>query len=148
MDVESSRGIKFPSSHASKTHLFRISDDTKSYRNGTRSEPPSLTENNTVSEKDWPDEKLDFDLTWCMAANYSNDDKPPFGSWTVFNSMVTDKRTIQSDLDYFPVIPYPPNESVLKDHLDFLIDHKSDLEIDNIFCHSDQNIANNVEGGI
>ena len=151
MDVESSRGIKFPSSHASKTHLCRISDDTMSYRNGTRSEPPSLTENNTVFEKDWPDEKLDFDLTWCMAANYSNDDKieiPPFGSWTVFNSMVTNKRTIQSDLDYFPLIPYPPNESVLKDHLDFLIDHKSDLEIDNIFCHSDQNIANNVEGGI
>ena len=47
---------------------------------------------------------------------------PPFGSWTVFESMVTDKRTVQSDLDYSPVKPYPPNESVLKDYLDFLID--------------------------
>ena len=43
-----------------------------------------------------------------MAANRSNDDEiemPPFKSWTVFKSMVTDKRTIQSDLDHFPVIP-------------------------------------------
>ena len=42
-----------------------------------------------------------------MAANHSNDDEiemPPLGSWIVFNSMVTNKRTIQSDLDYFPVI--------------------------------------------
>ena len=61
--------------------------------------------------------------------------------------MVTDKRTIQSDLDYFPVIPYPPNESVLKDYLDFLIDLKNDLEIDNRFCYSDQDITNNSDGG-
>ena len=54
--------------------------------------------------------------------------------------MVTDKRTIQSDLDYFPVIPYPPNESVLKYYLDFLIDLKNDLEIDNRFCYSDQDV--------
>ena len=62
-----------------------------------------------------------------MAANHSNDDEiemPPFTSWTVFNSVVTDKRTIQYDLDHLPLIPYPPNESVLKDYLDFLIDLK------------------------
>ena len=75
-----------------------------------------------------------------MAANHSNDDEiemPSFGSQTVFNSMVTNKRTIQSDLDYFPVIPYPPNEFVLKDYLDFFIDLRSDVEIDNIFFNSD-----------
>ena len=80
-----------------------------------------------------------FDTT-SMAASHSTDDEiemPPFKSWTLFNSMVTHKRTIQSDLDYFSVIFYPPNESVLKDYLDFLIDLKNDLEIDNIFCHSD-----------
>ena len=78
-----------------------------------------------------------------MAANHSNDDEiemPSFGSQTVFNSVVTNKRTIQSDLDYFPVIPYPPNEFVLKDYLDFFIDLKSDVEIDNIFFHSDQDV--------
>ena len=77
-----------------------------------------------------------------MVANHGNDDEiamAPFGSWTVFSSMVTDKRTIQPDLGYFSVIPYQPNESVLK-HLDFLIDVKNDLEIYNIFCHSDQDV--------
>ena len=113
-DIESSREIETPSSHdisnehASNIHLFRERDDTKSYRIGTRSEPPFLTENNIVFEKDWLDERLDFDLTWCMAANHGNDDEiemPPFRLWTVFSSMVTDTRTIQSDLDYFSVIP-------------------------------------------
>ena len=103
MDVESSRGIESPSSHnisnehASNIHLFRERDDTKTYRIVTRSELPSLTENNIVFEKDWLDDRLDFDLVWCMAANYSNDDEidmTPFGSWTVFNSVITDKRTI------------------------------------------------------
>ena len=81
-----------------------------------------------------------------MADNHSNDgeiEMPSLGLWSVFNSTVTDKRTIQtiqSDLNYFPLIPYAPNESVLKDYLDFLIDLKSDLEIDNIFCYSDQDV--------
>ena len=67
-----------------------------------------------------------------MAVSHSNDDEiemPPFGSWIVFSSMVTNKRTIQSDIDYFPVIPYPPSEFILKDYLVFLIDLKSDLEL-------------------
>ena len=81
-----------------------------------------------------------------MADNHSNDgeiEMPSLGLWSVFNSTVTAKRTIQtiqSDLNYFPLIPYAPNESVLKDYLDFLIDLKSDLEIDNIFCYSDQDV--------
>ena len=81
-----------------------------------------------------------------MADNHSNDgeiEMPSLGLWSVFNSTVTDKRTIQtiqSDLNYFPLIPYAANESVLKDYLDFLIDLKSDLEIDNIFCYSDQDV--------
>ena len=85
--------------------MFRERDDTKSYRIRKRSEPPSLTESNIVFEKDWLDERLDFDLAWCMTANHSNDDEiemSSFGSWTVSNSVVTDKHTIQSDLEYFP----------------------------------------------
>ena len=76
-------------------------DDIKSYRVGTTSEPPFLTENNIDFERDWLDERLDFDLVWYMAANHSNEDEiemPAFGSWTVFILLVTDKRTIQSDL--------------------------------------------------
>ena len=101
-----------------KVHLLRERDDAKSYRIGKRSEPSSLTESNVNSEKDWLDERLDFNSAYCKAANH----------------------TTQSDLDYFPVTPYPPNESVLKDYLDFLLDLRSDLEIDKIFCHSNQDV--------
>ena len=58
MDVESSKGIESPSAddisneHASKVHLFHERDDRKSCGIGTRSEPPSSTENNIVFEKD------------------------------------------------------------------------------------------------
>ena len=62
IDLESSKGIESSSSHdisnehASKVHLFRKRDDKKSYGIGTRSEPPSSTENSIVFEKDWLDE--------------------------------------------------------------------------------------------
>ena len=72
-----------------------------------------------------------------MAVNHSNDDEiemSPLRSSTVFNSMVTDNRAIQSDLHYFLVILYPSNESVLKDYLDFLFDLKSGVKVDNTFC--------------
>ena len=61
MDIESSKRIETRSSHdisnehTSKVRLFCERDDTKSYRIGTRSEPPSLTESNIVFEKDWLD---------------------------------------------------------------------------------------------
>ena len=80
----------------------------KGYKIGTKPEPPVLTENIMNFEKDWLDERLDFDLAWCMAANYTADDgieMPPLGSWTVFNSMTTDKRTVQSDLDLDHIHP-------------------------------------------
>ena len=65
---------------------------------------------------------------------------PPLGSWTVFNSRISTKHTVKSDLDFLPVVPYPPNDSILKDYFDFLIDLKDDLKIDYIFCHSDQDV--------
>ena len=108
MDVESSRGIESMSSHdisngnSFKVHLRYDRDETKSYSIGTRSESPPLTETNNAFEKDWLDERLVFDLVWCMTADHCNDEEtelPLFGSWTVFNSMVTEKHTLQSDLD-------------------------------------------------
>ena len=47
-------------------------------------------------------------------------------------------HTVKSGLDFLPVVP--PNDSILKDYLDFLIDLKDDLKIDYIFCHSDQDV--------
>ena len=132
--------------------MYRKRSNLNDYKIGTRSEPPILTESKTPANRNFFEERLDVDLAWCMAANLNDDEiqTPPFGAWTVFNSMVTNKRTIKSDLDFLPVFPHPPNDSILKDYLDFLINVKADLEIDDIFCHSDQdvflqNFANNVE---
>ena len=68
MNVESSRRSESPLSHdisnehASKVHLLCEKDDTKSYKIGTRLEPPSLAENKINFGKDWLDERLD--LIW------------------------------------------------------------------------------------
>ena len=71
---------------------------------------------------------------WRMDPNHTNNDEmkiTPFGSW--FYTVVDDKCNIQSDLDYIALIPYSPNESFLKDYLDFLITSKANLVTDSIF---------------
>ena len=45
----------------------------------------------------------------------------------------------QTEIRY-PIKAYPSKKSVLENYLDFLIDLKSDLEIGNIFCHSNQDV--------
>ena len=68
-NVESSRASEsslshgISNEHAAKVHLLCQKDDAKSYRTGTRLEPPSLTENNINFGKDWLDERSD--LIWC-----------------------------------------------------------------------------------
>ena len=70
-----------------------------------------------------------------MTANLKREDVPlpPLGSWTVFNSRIYTKHTVKSDLDFLPVVPHPPNDSILKYYLDFLKDLKDDLKIDYTF---------------
>ena len=69
---------------------------------------------------------------------------PPLGSWTVFNSKASNVKTYKSETGFLPVIPQPPSDSVCKYYLDFLLDLKSDLEINHIFCHSDQDIFSKI----
>ena len=47
-------------------------------------------------------------------------------------------KTYKSENRFLPVIPQPPSDSVCKYYLNFLLDLKSDLEINHIFRHSDQ----------
>ena len=58
---------------------------------------------------------------------------PALGSWTVFNSKTSNGKTYKSETGFLPVIPQPPSDSVCKYYLDFLLDPKSDLEINHIF---------------
>ena len=65
---------------------------------------------------------------------------PPLGSWTVFNSKASNAKIHKSETGFFPVNLQPPSDDVYKFYQDFLLDLKSDLEINHIFCHSDQDV--------
>ena len=64
----------------------------------------------------------------------------PLGWWTVFNSKTLHVKTYKSKTGLFPVIPKPSSNSVCKSYFDFLLDLKSDLEINQTFWHSDQDV--------
>ena len=65
---------------------------------------------------------------------------PALGLWTVFNSKNSNVKTYKSETGFFPIIPQPTSDSVCKYYLDFLLDLESDLEVNHIFCHSDQDV--------
>ena len=87
---------------------------------------------------------LRFDCVMAIGASITSFEEtsyPLLGSWTVFNSKTSNVKTYKSETGFFPVIPQPsPSESVCKYCLDFLLDFKNDSEINNIFCHSNQDV--------
>jgi len=44
----------------------------------------------------------------------------------------------KSSVQYLPVMPEPPDYTVLKNHLDFLLDTTENLGIKHIFAHADE----------
>ena len=73
---------------------------------------------------------LSVDCTMAIGASMTTLEEPsypPLGSWTVLKGKA-------------PVISQPPSDSVCKYYLDFLLNLKSDLKINHIFCHSDQDV--------
>ena len=65
---------------------------------------------------------------------------PPLGSGTVYNSKTSNVKT-KSEFGFFPVIHQPPSDGVCKDSL---LDTKNDLEINHIFCYSDQDVFHKI----
>ena len=62
------------------------------------------------------------------------------------NSKTSNVKTYESETVFFPIIPQPPSDSIGKYYLDILLDLKSDLEINHIFCHSDQDVSPKLFG--
>ena len=56
------------------------------------------------------------------------------------NSKTSNVKTYKSETGLLLIIPQPPSDSVCKYYLDFLLDLKSDLEINHIFCYIDQDV--------
>ena len=102
--------------------------------------------------------RLDTDIAWALAASTSDNRKEVqegdmfdsdntedrqlpdefVGSWTTFNKKVTSVETTQSRNENLPTIPHPPDDSIGKYYLDYILDLADSLRLDHIFVHCDQ----------
>ena len=109
-----------------------------------RLSPPSIigsyTDNSNHGQLDY---RLNVNCAIVIGASITSLEEPsyrPLGSWTVFNSKTSNVKAYKSGNGFLPVTPEPRSDRVCKCYLDFLLDLKSDLEINHIFCQSDQDV--------
>ena len=114
--------------------------DYEEYKIGKPPEPPLVTEYKGVYH-DLIDKRLQIDCALSVAATLtSKEGSSPYhliGSWTVFNTKISDVATYKSETGFVLVIPQPPKDNVCKYCLDFLLDIKNDQNLNCIFCQSD-----------
>ena len=118
-------------------------NDCNDYKIGNPSRPPIIRSYTDNTNRDHIDYRLSVDCAMVIGASITSAEKPSYpllGSWKVFKSKTSNSKTFKSETRFLPVIPQPPSNSVCKYYLDFLLDLKSDLKINHIFCHSDQDI--------
>ena len=48
--------------------------------------------------------------------------------------------TMKCKLEYIPVVPFPPTDNIVKWYMDMIIQLAEDLEINNVFVHTDEAI--------
>ena len=70
----------------------------------------------------------------------SKDVLGPVGSWTAFMKDTSAIETAKCKLEYLPVVPLPPNDNIVKWHIDMIIQMAEDLEIEHVFVHADDAI--------
>ena len=125
--------------------LFNIDEDHLHYDAGTRAEPPlfpdTRDDENSRSEIDFC---LKKDIIWSLAGSISGSiagsELPKLGSWTSFNRMVSNTKSLPCIQEYLPVTPHPPHYPICKQYLDFMLQVIEDLDIPFIFLHSDEDI--------
>ena len=107
------------------------------------SPPPVIGSYTDNTNRNLLDYRLSVDCTMAIGASITSLEEtscPPLDSWAVFKSNTSYVKVYKSETGFFLVIFQPPSDSVCKCYLDFLLDLKSDLEIDHIFFHSDQDV--------
>ena len=119
--------------------------------------PPILKEYEPDKDKSELEGRLDKDFAWALAAASENQEgirgqellgldqiedeevtNDFVGSWTAFNKEVTSVKTTKSRNEYLPTIPHPPDDSICKYYLDYIIDLADSLHLEHIFVHCDQ----------
>ena len=117
--------------------------DYEEYKIGKPPEPPLVTEYKGV-HRDLIDKHLQTDCATSITATFTSKKGSPSyprsGSWTVFNTQISDVANYKSETGFLPFIPQPPKDNVCKCYLDFLLDVKNHQNLNYIFCHSDQDV--------
>ena len=111
-------------------------NDCNDHKIGKPSPPPITGSYTGNTNRDQLDYRLSADCAMAIGASITSPEEPsypPLGSWTVFISITSNGKRYKSETGFLPVIPQPPSDSVCKYYLDFLLDLKSDLEINHIF---------------
>ena len=110
--------------------------------------PPAVIRSYTNSIYcDLPDYRLRVDCDMTIGAGITSLEEPscpPLDSWTVFKSNTSNVKVYKPEAGFFLVISQPPSDRVFKYYFDFSLDPKSDLEIDHIFCHSNQDVFQKI----
>ena len=116
---------------------YRLND----YKNPSL--PPVIGSYTDNTNRNLLDYRLSVDCAMAIGASITSleePSRPPLDSWTVFKSNTSYIKVYKSETRFFLVIFQPPSDSACKCYLYFLLDLKSDLEIDHIFFHSDQDV--------
>ena len=124
--------------------LFNIDEDHLHYDASTRAEPPLssdiMDDENSRSEIDFC---LNKDIIWSLAGSISGSiagsELPKLGSWTSFNRLISNTKSLPCIQEYLPVTPHPPHP-ICKQYLDFMLQVIEDLHIPFVFLHSDEDI--------
>ena len=114
---------------------YRLND----YKNP--SPPPVIGSYTDNTNRNLLDYRLSVDCTMAIGASITSLEEPScpaLDSWTVFKSNTSYVKVYKSETGLFLVIFQSPSDSVCKYSLDFLLDLKTDLQIDHTFFHSDQ----------
>ncbi len=80
------------------------------------------------------------DIFWSAVGSLADNDNSLLllGSWTPFRKAVTSHATNACIREYLRVTSHPPEYTVCKEYLDFIISLIEKLEIPYIFVHSDE----------
>ena len=115
-------------------------NDYNDYKTGKFPPSPVIVSYTDDANLDKLDYRLSVDCAMAVEAGITSSEDPIWTVWTVFNSKTSNVKTHKSKTGFFPVKPQPRSDSGSKYYLDFLLDLKSDLEINHIFRHSDLDV--------
>ena len=97
------------------------------------------------------DQALKVNILWSLLDALPDAELTPeelpinlIGSWTPFQKLVHEKQVEKSIIEYQPMIAAGPSPPVCAAYMDSLLSVISDLELDHIFTHADEDILSKL----